>query len=151
MARYVGTIVTTKPAEEVFDYMADFTSVAQWDETVVEASRIGERPPGEGARFRVKFRLAGRENELVYETIAYQRPRRVLLRAESGTMTSLDEVTIRETAEGTELTYDAKLEPSGLMRLADPVLGLLFKRLGDNAAAGLARELGGQTVPRSRS
>ena len=28
------------------------------------------------------------------------------------------------------------------MRLADPILALLFRRLGDNAAAGLRRELG---------
>ncbi len=147
MARYIGTIVTSKPAEEVFDYMADFTSVKQWDETVVEASRVGDNPPGKGARFRVKFRLAGRENEFEYETVAYQRPHRVVLRAESGTVTSLDEVTVRRTAEGTELTYDAKLEPTGLMKLADPVLGLLFKRLGDNAAAGLRRELARPAVP----
>ena len=57
---------------------------------------------------------------------------------------SIDEITVREVAEGTELTYDAKLEPKGLAKLADPALGLLFKRLGDNAAKGLARELDGQ-------
>ena len=28
------------------------------------------------------------------------------------------------------------------MKLADPVLGLMFKRLGDNAADGLRRVLG---------
>ena len=32
MARYTGTILTSKPAEEVYDYMADFRSVEQWDE-----------------------------------------------------------------------------------------------------------------------
>jgi hypothetical protein len=27
------------------------------------------------------------------------------------------------------------------LKLADPILGLMFKRLGDNARAGLEREL----------
>ena len=144
MARYVGRILTSKPADQVYDYMADFTSVEQWDETVTEAKLIGNQQPGKGARFSVTFKLAGRENTFEYETIEAERPHRFLLRAESGTVVSLDEVTVREVAEGTELTYDAKLEPKGLMKIADPVLGLLFKRLGDNAAKGLARELDGQ-------
>ena len=144
MARYTGTIITSKSAEEVYDYMADFTSVEQWDDTVTEAKRVGSRKSGKGARFSVTVKFVGRENTFEYETIEAERPRRLLLRAESGTVTSLDEVTVREVAEGTELVYDAKLEPKGLAKVADPALGLLFKRLGDNAAKGLARELDGQ-------
>lgn len=149
MARYVGTIETPKPVEEVFDYMADFTSVEQWDETAVRAVRLDEGPPAKGARFQVTVRFAGRENDFEYETIAFERPNRLVLRAENGSVVSEDEVTLRAlegTGGGTELTYDAKLAPKGLMKLADPVLGLLFKRLGDNAAAGLARELGGRVT-----
>ena len=39
------------------------------------------------------------------------------------------------------MTYDAQVDLKGMARLFDPVLGLAFKRLGDNAAAGLRREL----------
>lgn len=148
MARYVGTILTSRPGEEVFDYMADFTSVAEWDGTVTRADRVGSKPPGLGAHFEVVVRMLGRENELCYETIEYERPHRFVLKADAGALTSVDEVRVRETAEGTELVYDAKLEPNGLMKLADPVLGLLFKRLGNQAADGLARELSGQVVRR---
>ena len=144
MARYTGTILTSKSADEVYDYMADFRSVERWDETVTEAKLIGNQEPGKGARYSVTFKLAGRENTFEYETLEAERPHRVLLKAESGTVTSLDEITVREVAEGTKLVYDAKLEPKGLAKVADPALGLLFKRLGDNAAKGLARELDGQ-------
>jgi hypothetical protein len=146
MARYTGTIVTSKPAEEVYDYMADFRSVEQWDETVTEAKLVGNQQPGKGARYSVTVKLAGRENTFEYETLEADRPHRVLLKAESGSVVSLDTITVREIAEGTELVYDAKLEPKGLAKVADPVLGLLFKRLGDNAAKGLARELDGQVT-----
>lgn len=148
MARYVGTIATPKPVEEVFDYMADFTSVERWDETAVKAERLDDGPPRLGARFRVTVRFAGRESDLDYETTAFERPRRLVLRAESGTVASEDEVTFRPLGggAGTELTYNATLEPKGPMKLAGPVLGLLFKRLGDNAAAGLARELDGRVT-----
>lgn len=146
MARYVGTIATPKTREEVFDYMADFTSVEQWDDTAVSAVRLDDGPIGLGARFRVTVRFAGRENDFDYETIAYERPGRLLLRAESGSVVSEDEVTVAPDGGGSLLTYDAKLQAKGAMKLAEPVLALLFRRLGDNAAAGLARELGGRVV-----
>lgn len=146
MARYTGTILTSKPADEVYDYMVDFRSVEQWDETVSDARLIGDQAPGKGARYSVTVKLAGRENTLEYETLEADRPRRVILRAETGTLTSLDEITVREISDGTELTYDAKLDPKGLAKVADPVLAVLFKRLGDSAAKGLARELNGQVT-----
>jgi hypothetical protein len=54
---------------------------------------------------------------------------------------SLDTITFAPTAAGTEVTYDARLQPKGAMKLAAPLLALLFRRLGDNAASGLEREL----------
>ena len=146
MARYVGTIATPRSPEEVFDYMADFTSVERWDETAVRAVRLDDGPVGLGARFRVTVRLAGRETDFDYETIEYERPTRLVLRAESGSVVSEDEVTVVADGTGSLLTYDAELRAKGAMKLAEPVLALLFKRLGDNAAAGLGRELDGRVA-----
>jgi hypothetical protein len=140
VARYVATVATTRSVEEAFDYLADFSSVRDWDPTAVSAENLSGRV-GAGAEFRVVVRFAGRENEFVYETVEFERPTRIVLRAESSTVVSLDTIGFRAAAGATEVTYDAKLEPKGLTKLAGPVLGLLFKRLGDNAAAGLEREL----------
>jgi len=140
MPRYVATVLSNKPVEAAFDYLADFSSVREWDPTAVSAENLSGRA-GEGAEFRVVVRFAGRETEFVYETLEFDRPQRVVLRAESSTVVSLDTISFREAANGTEVTYDALLEPKGPMKLAGPLLGLLFKRLGDNAAAGLEREL----------
>ncbi len=142
MAHYRGTIDSKRSVEATFDYMADFRSVAAWDPTAVEAEMLGDAP-GIGTRFRVVVRIAGRENEFIYTTLEYERPRRFVLRAESSTVVSQDTVTVEAApGAGAKLIYDADLRPKGLIKLADPVLGLMFKRLGDNAAAGLRRELG---------
>jgi hypothetical protein len=86
-------------------------------------------------------RFAGRELDFTYTTIAFEAPRQLVLRAESSTVVSEDTISVRPTDGGCEVTYEADLRPKGLMKLADPLLGLMFKRLGDNAAAGLRREL----------
>ena len=141
MAHYRGTVTTTAAVEEAFDYLADFSSVRDWDPTAISAENLSGRV-GEGAEFRVVVRFARREHEFVYRAIEFDRPTRLVLRAESSVVVSLDTISFRTVARGTAVTYDATLEPKGWLRIADPILGLLFTRLGDNAAAGLERELG---------
>ena len=140
MASYRGTIPSVRTAEAAFDYMADFANAAEWDPTVVRTER--RAPAGPDGEFLIVVRFAGRENEFVYHTVRYERPELVVLRAENSSVISEDTITVRPTASGSELTYAADLRPKGAMRLADPILALLFRRLGDNAAAGLRRELG---------
>jgi hypothetical protein len=142
MARYVATVSTAKPIEEAFDYLADFSSVAEWDPSAVRAERLSAAP-GLGAEFRVVVRFAGREIPLTYRTSEFRRPVRVVLVAESSTVVSEDTITFTDADGVTEVTYDANLRPKGLMRLAGPLLSLLFRRLGDNAVSGLRRELDG--------
>jgi len=135
MARYTGTIPSSRTPAETFDYMADFTSVAQWDPSVRRAIRLDDGPVKKGSRFEVEVGFLGRTNVLTYELVEYDpAARRAVLRAEQGTMTSDDTITV---ADDASVTYDARLELRGLARVADPLLGLAFKRLGDNAAKGL--------------
>jgi hypothetical protein len=85
VARYRGTIASPRSAEEVFDYMAMFSNVSKWDPTAAEAHPIDDNPPGKGARFYVLVRWMGREIPLEYTTTVYERPKRVVLRAENAT------------------------------------------------------------------
>ncbi|MFN8161188.1 MAG: SRPBCC family protein [Solirubrobacterales bacterium] len=141
MARYVTTVESPRTPEDAFDYMADFTKLTDWDPSAVESVALGEAP-GPGARFAVRVGFAGRQVALTYETTAYERPRRLVLRAENSTTVSEDTVTVEPRGSGSAVTYDARLALKGPMRLAEPLLGLAFRRLGDRAAAGLRRELG---------
>ena len=143
MARYRGTIVSPKSAEETFDYMAMFSNVSEWDPTAAEAHPVDGNAPGQGARFKVLVRWLGRDIPLEYTTTTYERPKRLVLRAENATTISEDTITVASTGAGCEMTYEAQLTIKGVMRVVDPIFNLLFKRLGDNAAAGLRHQLSG--------
>jgi hypothetical protein len=142
MARYRVTIASPRSAEDVFDYMAMFSNVTEWDPTAAEAHPINGNQPGQGARFHVLVRWLGREIPLDYTTTAYERSKRVVLRAENSTTISEDTITVKSTGAGCEMTYEAHLTLKGVMRFIDPLFGLALRRLGNNAAAGLRRELG---------
>src|SRR6476619_1227309 len=104
MARYRGTIASRKSAEEVFDYMAMFSNVSEWDPTAAEAHPIDGNAPGPGARFRVLVRWLGREIPMEYTTSTYDRPKRLVLRAENSTTISEDTITLDSTGNGCEMT-----------------------------------------------
>jgi hypothetical protein len=144
MAKYVGKVTSPKSIEEVFAYMADFSKVSEWDPSAVEAHALGDSGVVEaGSRYSVTSEFLGRRVPLTYEITEIDPPRRVLLRAESDAVISVDEMTFRALPEGgTELTYDADLSLKGARRLFDPIFGIAFRRLCERARERMGEVLG---------
>ena len=142
MAHYATTVTSPGSPTEVFEYLADFSSTAEWDPGVSEARCLTDEPLRVGARFHVVADFLGRRVPLEYRTVEIDPPRRVVLRAETPTVVSEDTITVSALpGSGAQVTYDARLRLRGALRIADPVLGLLFRRVGDRAKAGLAATL----------
>jgi hypothetical protein len=147
MARYVVRVRTARSAPDAFAYMAHLTNFAEWDPGVVRAEQAVGSGPGPDAEYDVAVKgWFGRTLTLRYRTEAYDAPRRVLVRAASKVLTSIDEITVEGADGGAIVTYDARLELGGVLRLGDPMLGLAFRRIGDRAAAGLIAALDGERV-----
>jgi carbon monoxide dehydrogenase subunit G len=141
MPRYETTVHTPRPAPDVFDYLSDFSTTAEWDPGVTAARRLDSGPLGPGSRFSVTASFLGRDAELEYSITDYEPQRRVVLRGENATTVSLDEITFEPEAGGTLVGYSADLQLKGPLRVLHPVLGVVFKRIGDRAAGGLRRRL----------
>ena len=137
MARYVDVIDLPLPPEAAFDLLADFSRTQDWDPGVLEAERLDGGSIGRGSRFRVVASVLGRRVPLVYEIRAYERPGRLVLCANDGALTSLDEIHFSPRAGGTRVSYEARVELAGLAGLADPLLQLAFGVAGRAAARGL--------------
>lgn len=143
MARYVTTIDSPRPQEDVFAHLSDFSTAQEWDPGVVEAERLDEGEIVVGSRVRLVADFLGRRTPLVYEVTAIDRPHSITLRGENASVVSLDTMTFAATpAGGTRIVYDADLVLKGPLRLADPLLKLVFNRIGDKAAAGLRDAVG---------
>lgn len=142
MANYNTTVISPKTPEEAFDYLSDFTTAAEWDANTVSSELISGDPKSVGAKYKVVTRFGGREMELKYETVELDRPNRVVLQSGNSSTEIRDTMTFKPVQEGTEVSYDANVAPKGLTKLIDPVLTLVFKRVGDNAAKGLREALG---------
>ena len=99
--------------------------------------------PGLGASYDVAVR-AGPRRLVRNEVKEWDAPRRRLLVAKTASPQSVDEITVEPADGGAMVTYDARLDLRGALSVANPLLGLAFRRIGDRAAAGLRRALGGR-------
>lgn len=146
MARYTTRVRTQRPSDEVFAYMADLRNFAEWDPGVRRVSQVDGDGAGPDAVFDVTVGGVGRDLTLWYRTVEYAPPRDLLVVATGKLLVSEDRITVEIDDAGTVVTYDADLRLNGPLRLADPLLRLVFGRIGDRAAAGLRRVLDGREV-----
>jgi carbon monoxide dehydrogenase subunit G len=146
MARYTTSVRSSLPADEAFAFMADFRNAADWDPGVTGVRQVDGDGGGLGAAYEVTVRAPGGDRTMRYVTTAYEPPGWVVLVADGSTLRSEDRISVAPAGDGCVVTYDAELRlrgPLGLLHLLDPALALAFRRVGDRAAAGLRRALGG--------
>jgi len=142
MARYKATVDTPHHPDEAFAYLSDFSTTAEWDPGVLEAERLGDAPVAEGSEFQLVADFLRRKTTLTYSIVEYDPPNAVTFRGENSSVVSLDRITFERSDGGTRITYDADLALKGPFRIADPLLALAFKRVGDRALAGMRKTLG---------
>ncbi len=141
MARYRATLETSRSQEEVFRYLSDFSTTREWDPGVIEAERLTAGEVGMGSEFSLVARFLGRDAQLTYRVVEYDPPHAVTVLGENATVISRDRITFEPSHGGTRVSYDAELTLRGAMRLADPLLGLAFRPVGDRALEGMKRAL----------
>jgi carbon monoxide dehydrogenase subunit G len=141
MAHAHKTVSSPKPPAEVFAYLADFSTTAEWDPGISTARRLDDGPLGVGNRVELDAGFFGRTITLIYETTLYEAPHRFIVRGESSTVVSVDEITVEADGAGSLVTYDAELTLKGALKIFDPALSLGFGKVADKAIAGLRKAL----------
>jgi len=124
--------------------MADLRNFTEWDPGVKAVKQVEGSGGGLDAVFDVTVAGPVLDLTLRYVTEEHDTPRNLLVVARSFIFTSIDRITVEPDGTGSIVTYDADLRLNGPLRIGDLGLRLVFDRIGDRAAAGLRRVLGGQ-------
>jgi uncharacterized protein YndB with AHSA1/START domain len=113
-------LVIERPAQEVFDRLADVERVREWQASVVRAHVEG--PMGVGSRIHETRRLLGREAHTELEVTAFEPPRRLTLRTLRGPVKVDVDHRLESQGNSTVLHVVAEADPGSILRLAKPVL-----------------------------
>jgi Polyketide cyclase / dehydrase and lipid transport len=138
--RLCRIITVTKPLDEVFAYLSDFTTTTEWDPGTVKTVRTAG-DGGVGTEYANTSTFAGRGTQLAYVVHELIPNQRIALRGENKTVIARDTMTFRATGSDTEVTYTADFTFKGIARLIAPLLRPAFARLGNEAQTGMAAAL----------
>jgi uncharacterized protein YndB with AHSA1/START domain len=121
------TTIRRDPAD-VFAYVADPSKLSTWQVNTVQAEQEVVGALGLGTRLHEVHRAAGgKEMPSVVEVARFEPPRRLDLRVVEGTPVHAD-IGFESVEGGTLMRFRVYGRLSGLMRLAEPLLGRTLRR-----------------------
>ncbi len=122
--------------------MTNFAHAEKWDPGVTAARRVESGEIGLDSQFDLTVPSAGRVMTLRYRVTDFEPSRRVTFTATTPRLRSVDTLTFTQRPAGCEMTYDADLRFTGVAALANPLLALAFRRIGNRARDSLRALLG---------
>ena len=140
MARFETSVPSERTVQQTYVYMADFRNVAEWDPSITSAELTAGKAGEVGSTYDVTFSVAGQEVTLPYETVEVVEDDRIVMRAETDSLVSLDTIRVHN-GNRVRVDYTAEIDLKGARTLVDPMADLALARAGRNAAEGLAERL----------
>jgi hypothetical protein len=137
MPRYVTVINSTWKVEDAFAFMSDFSNAMRWDPGVLAARRLDTGEVREGSSFDLTVAFAGRKMTLRYTVQSMKAPQQIVFVASTSLLESVDTLTFTPRGETCRMAYDAKFRLKGLASVANPLLAVSFRRIGDRARDSL--------------
>lgn len=138
------TFTVSPPPNVVIDYLKDFANAEEWDPGTESCTRNDSGPVQVGSTWHNVSKIAGNTTELTYELTELTDDRIVFV-GTNDTATSTDTITVvpEPRTGGSEITYEAVIEMSGAAKLAEPVVKLLFEKIGNDTEDDMTRVLNG--------
>jgi dehydrogenase/reductase SDR family protein 12 len=135
--------------EAVFDYLARFENIREWDPTVISAVAVSSGRPGVGSRYRLNVGFGPRQVPMAYETVRFREPDRLVLEGHGESFKLRDDIALTTVGRVTRITYTVSLDFEEIPRgVQGWVVHRLFLRNVRRAAGRLKRVFnGGEPAP----
>jgi hypothetical protein len=123
MAPITSSTEVARPAEEVFPYVIDPSTMPEWQQGVMRG-HLDSPTTRVGSKCTTIRRIGGREREVVTEITEYDPPRRWADRGVSGPIRAIVSVTVDPLAEGSQskVTIEVDFTGHGIGKLLVPLI-----------------------------
>lgn len=137
MARYQTTLTIPVPIDATFAFVSDF-SHATWDPAVSSARPTdGGGPIGVGSTFLLVSPLPIGSIHFHYRIDLFEPPHHVRFIGKTWFARYTDDITFTAAGDATSLHYDARFSLRGPLMLGEPLMQLIFRRVGAAATRGI--------------
>jgi carbon monoxide dehydrogenase subunit G len=112
--------------EKVFDFLVDFRNEPKWNSDCQSVEKTSPGPIGQGTTFSSRMKRVGRVETQIVD---FQRPTHCSTHDRSRGMDGGLDFRLEPKNGGTELSLEAQMQPRGPMRLLEPVMRPMLKRM----------------------
>lgn len=126
MITFTNTIRINRPVEDVYDYLSDIEHTPEWNWAITETKKTTPGPIDVGTKF-LQTRTTPRPATETIEITALEPHRHIEIEGTLADLPASLSYDLIGDAAGTDLANTVNLEPSGMLRLAAPLLGPRIK------------------------
>ena len=137
MASFESSVVIDRPLEEVFEFMTEEGSAAQWQPWLLESTKTSDGPVGVGTTGREVRKFLGVQIETTGEVTEWEPNRRTSVKSTSGPIPMHSTWTFDAAEDGTRLSTITEVDFGGFYKLAGPAIIRMAKRQLDTDLANL--------------
>jgi dehydrogenase/reductase SDR family member 12 len=136
--------------DRVFDYLAHFQHIQEWDPSVLTARPLSPGPPAVGSRFALTVLFGAARVPMIYEITTLTPGKAMVLAGQAASFKAIDRIHFEHIPGGTRLNYIAEVHfPRAPGRLLSAAGERLF-RLNAGRAVRRLRTLLSGTLPAPR-
>jgi uncharacterized protein YndB with AHSA1/START domain len=124
MAPLISTIDIARPQDEVFSYVTDPTTFAEWQAGVVGGSMEGGKTPAVGSKYMTTRRIGGAERESTSEVTTLDPPTSWAVHGIDGPIRAIVNVTVEPLngSSQSRVTIELDFEGHGIGKLLVPLI-----------------------------
>ncbi|WP_413354675.1 SRPBCC family protein [Microbacterium sp. 1P06AB] len=120
MFTVIESVTIDRPVTEVFGFFTE--GRARWDESVISEELTSPPPVGVGSTMHTRMRAVGREVDFDWRVTAYDPGARMAVTSTSGIMATSSDLQFADADGATVVAVRIDAEPTGIMRLAEPMI-----------------------------
>ena len=132
-----------RPADEVFDFLADVRNEERWNPNVVRIQSESAGPLSVGDTFEGVYRRGGR---MRFELVEATRPSRLVFRGGGRQMTLVATLELERDGSATRVRMKGEMEPRGPMKLLAPLMRGPIERQYARVTASFRRVVEGDAA-----
>ena len=135
------TVDVSRPVDEAFAYVSDFTTTTEWDATALRATKLTPGVIAVGTEFEVVCALPIGSINLHYRIEELETNKLIVLRGRSRFFDIQDRISFSPSARGTTIDYRAEFFFKPLFNSLGSLFRKGLEKMGRESVAGLAQAL----------
>lgn len=135
------TFTSTRKIHSIFDYIADFSTIEQWDHTVVSSQKTSGGVIELGSNFDIFLKFGLSTTLMKYSITEYESPTRVVLTGQGNGYTAVDTVTLSQSKDFVSVRWQAEIIFEGALAKLAPTMQSRIVSSAKKTIYGLAQAL----------